>query len=243
MEHTTNQSEFEKRTHYCAMGDVNSMMWMFWELINQVPNLPQPLTVDTWKNCALYHADALHSTLDKSKWSVHGCGAFLWLARAAFYGSQLAQEIQQTKPFSSLADNCFSLLTDNMPLESGIFGNSARMIGLPNFARDKYYRICPRFPGTIEARIDGGCCDPDEDGFGMCNEYNFYYFDEFMEQLYVQHGATVSQCYGSNTTYIKERCDIEWVKKQAIREAFWMEHQNNPTMVRYQQDKLCYQLG
>ncbi len=125
----------------------------------------------------------------------------------------------------------------------GISGKSARTVGFHDFTRNEYYTIYPRFLGTVEARIYNCCTDPDEDGFGMSHEYDFYYFDEFMEFLHMEYGATISQCYGNNTSKIKGKCDAVWVEKQGIREAFWREHENDSTMVRYQQEKLCYKLG
>ena len=84
--------------------------------------------------------------------------------------------------------------------------------------------------GIYKAEDYSGYSGPDETGFGMEEEYNFYYFDEYYRLLNVLKGWS-NHDVRVNKERILNECREERDALRAEREAFLKEHAHDPAPV------------
>ncbi len=242
-------SEFEQRAFYCTMGDLRSMMWMFWHFINQVQEECEALSEENWKTVVMHHGDQMDACfkteISRSSPTIH-CykpkdlalrSAMFWLDRAAIYGSALAKEIQSTYPFCDYVDHTFEVRVNNIPQgQTGVTGSDMKNLGLFSFNEIGCFETSSQYAGIVECSKSADFVDPDDSGFGGGREYHFHFFNEFYERLTSIFDISFSARYRNDTICeMEEKCKIAWLEKQKIRDAFWEDQKDNPEMERYHQ--------
>ncbi|MFI3212617.1 MAG: hypothetical protein R3Y24_04675 [Eubacteriales bacterium] len=247
---TTVMTEFEQRAYYCTMGDICSMMWMFWSFINQTQAVPYVLNENNWREIVIKNGGQMNNGFQEyisqsqsiinyySDQDIALQAAIFWLDRASIYGSSLAKEILDTYPFCEYRNHVFEIRINNITegIETKVTGSKMKKIGLMEFEREGSHETSSRYKGIFECNIRVDYADPDDDGFGGGAEYNFYFYNEFYEILHVEDYIRYSQRFNNYTIEnIKEKCKSSWLEKQKIRDAFWERNKNNPKMEQYHQ--------
>lgn len=224
--------EFAVRAEYCAMGDLTSMFWMWEHFHSQLTEESLSLesaylgspSSETWNPLAEYFNARREETVRLQ-------AANFWLCRAALYGSEEAAALLRAAPERedlSLFDSSFQQPgkhewrpSPGAPLIRFCGEEIYTAIGLPELNGS-----CHLDPlagdGVYRGEANAGCEGPDETGFGMEEEYDFSYYDEFFRFLFVLHGWSRIDLRGrSNAAMIQERCARQRAEKAQERERFW----------------------
>lgn len=224
--------EFAVRAEYCAMGDLTSMLWMWEHFHGQLTeeslslesaylSSPSP---ETWKPLAEYFNQNREE-------SVVVQAANFWLCRAALYGSEEAAALLRAAPerenlaffsaaFQTSGEHPWKS-SPGVPLTRFYGEEIYAAVGLPELAGS--CRLDPLAgDGVYRGEAHAGCEGPDETGFGMEEEYDFSYYDEFFCFLFVLRGWSRVDLRGrGNAAMIRERCAKRRAEKALERKRFW----------------------
>lgn len=224
--------EFATRAEYCAMGDLTSMLWMWEHFHNQLTEeslslesayLSSP-SAETWNPLAEYFNQNREESVPLQ-------AANFWLCRASLFGSEEAAALLARNPeredlslFASSSQQPGKhewQPSPGAPLIHFCGEEIYTAIGLPELVGS-----CHLDPlgedGIYRGEAYAGCEGSDETGFGMEEEYDFSYYDEFFRFLFLLHGWSWIDLRGrSNAAMIRERCAKQRAEKARERERFW----------------------
>lgn len=213
---------FETMAKRCAMGDEEAMFWMFYEFESRLTEAYRSLEKAYVRQPGEENLKELKDYLGK-----HGDDCFslqashMWLNRSALYGSEKAKTLLEEYPFYRQAayfDTCFQ--QPGQSRRRGCSGAVMKKMGFLDFEENVFYDLESLndqriYVGSYYVSYDG----PDETGFGMENEYDYYYFDEFFRLLYILRGWSRLDIR-SNQGRIQPMCEAKKAEKQKEREAF-----------------------
>lgn len=190
--------DFRGTAQRCAMGDVEAMYQMSKWFRNQLEReflaLEQELEAYP-KNEKLTKEAQESREFARQKVNQyvkqHGDTLFAWKAanfwmnRAALYGHPEAKKIAQEHPVRCL--NAYLPPYDMLPIGQGrssYQGEELNRLGLLQFTASEEYDLHGMGQdGIYRAQIYRGYDGPDETGFGMEEEWDDYYYDEFFNLL------------------------------------------------------------
>ena len=211
-------NSFESKAKKCAMGDPQAMLWMFRELRSRLTDAYRALEADYIRECCEENLERLNSYLQEHR-NDRLClqGAHLWLNRAAFYGSEKAQKLLEENGF--YRQNAYFQKEFQMPgqnLVSICKGADMRKIGFLDFEEKVTYHL----KSLNTEKIYIGSCyvsydRPDDTGFGMEDEYDYYFFDEFFRLLFILRGWSKRDIQ-NNQDRITAACREKRAEKQLI---------------------------
>lgn len=228
-------TSFESAAKRCAMGDVDSMFWMFEEFAGRLSaecrELEGACLADpSEENTRLLERWLEHHEDD----NIHLQASHLWLKRAAIYGSKRAEDLLDTRPFYreySFLSTLFQIPGKERRREC--CGSVMRRIGFLDFDEKISYTMESLdrngiYIGSRYVSYDG----PDESGFGMEDEYDYYFFDEFFRLLYMIPGWS-ERDISNNRDRIDSFNIMKRDSMQRERDQFWNRYGNEPEMERY----------
>lgn len=204
------QDKFDFRgvAQRCAMGDVEAMYqmskWFRSQLDREFFALEQELE-SAPKEEMRTHGGQASSEAVRHKMNAyikqHESSLFAWKAsnfwmnRAALYGHQEAKKIAQGHPVRCL--NAYLSPYQMLPMEQGRSsypGDELNRLGLLQFKGSEEYDLYGMDQnGIYLARIYRGYDGPDETGFGMEEEWDDYYYDEFFNLLKKDRQASLKE--------------------------------------------------
>lgn len=221
----------------CAMGDISAMYEMFQKFRGQLSTEYLNLEQETEQELSNERVQRLYAFLkqhDEDCFFVRASN--MWLNRAKIYGSYRAEEILKAHPF--YAKNAYFsqsfMLPGNMQGRACL-GEAMKKMGFLDFdGREKWdlYIRSLNERGLYFAEGDAGCDGPDETGFGMEEEYDFCFFDEFFRLLYVLHGWS-RRDLNHNEGEIWKKCEAKRTELQNQREQFWKTHRYDMEKEKY----------
>lgn len=227
-------SDFRLLAKWCSMGHLPSMRRMCEHFESQISE-------ETKERLSQYLTD---STMTQEAWDTYleakqedcfNVRAYAWwLCRLAQFGEDEAKETVEKYP--KLDSMAFLRLhpvygkpgwqTRYYPGQGG-----ADKLGLLDIvSADDNWPTDEIEEGIYKAEDYSGYSGPDETGFGMEEEYNFYYFDEYYRLLNVLKGWS-NHDVRVNKERILNECREERDALRAEREAFLKEHAHDPAPV------------
>ena len=227
-------SDFRLLAKWCSMGHLPSMRRMCEHFESQISE-------ETKERLSQYLTD---STMTQEAWDTYleakqedcfNVRAYAWwLCRLAQFGEDEAKETVEKYP--KLDSMAFLRLhpvygkpgwqTRYYPGQGG-----ADKLGLLDIvSADDNWPTDEIEEGIYKAEDYSGYSGPDETGFGMEEEYNFYYFDEYYRLLNVLKGWS-NHDVRMNKERILDECREERDALRAEREAFLKEHAHDPAPV------------
>ena len=227
-------SDFRLLAKWCSMGHLLSMRRMCEHFESQISE-------ETKERLSQYLTD---STMTQEAWDTYleakqedcfNVRAYAWwLCRLAQFGEDEAKETVEKYP--KLDSMAFLRLhpvygkpgwqTRYYPGQGG-----ADKLGLLDIvSADDNWPTDEIEEGIYKAEDYSGYSGPDETGFGMEEEYNFYYFDEYYRLLNVLKGWS-NHDVRVNKERILNECREERDALRAEREAFLKEHAHDPAPV------------
>ena len=227
-------SDFRLLAKWCSMGHLPSMRRMCEHFESQI-------SVETKERLSQYLTD---STMPQEAWDTYleakpedcfSVRAYAWwLCQLAQFGEDEAKETVEKYP--KLDSMAFLRLhpvygkpgwqTRYYPGQGG-----ADKLGLLDIvSADDNWPTDEIEEGIYKAEDYSGYSGPDETGFGMEEEYNFYYFDEYYRLLNVLKGWS-NHDVRMNKERILNECREERDALRAEREAFLKEHAHDPAPV------------
>jgi len=227
-------SDFRLLAKWCSMGHLPSMRRMCEHFESQISE-------ETKERLSQYLTD---STMTQEAWDTYleakqedcfNVRAYAWwLCRLAQFGEEEAKETVEKYP--KLDSMAFLRLhpvygkpgwqTRYYPGQGG-----ADKLGLLDIvSADDNWPTDEIEEGIYKAEDYSGYSGPDETGFGMEEEYNFYYFDEYYRLLNVLKGWS-NHDVRMNKERILNECREERDALRAEREAFLKEHAHDPAPV------------
>lgn len=219
----------------CAMGDINAMYEMSQKFRRQLSREYLNLEQETEKELSNERKQRLYAFLeehDEDRFWVWASN--MWLNRAKIYGSRKAKEVLDLHPF--YAENAYFTKTFmSFPKLNNKAGNGKEMkrMGFLDFKEDWDLYIHPlNERGIYLAEGDAGYDGADETGFGMEEEYDFYFFDEFFRLLHVLDGWSWRD-FKCNEESIWEECEKKRAELQDLREQFWITHRHDADKEKY----------
>ncbi len=188
------KGEIDRLAHQCAMGDTRAMMKLYEHFLGQVSSHLRHLETMLISDYSPSSQKAFDVYMNKhmeESWPL--MVAYTWLARAAWFGNQGAMDMLSVHPLAifyglfspeSFFDASYytsqRISRDSMPEKlwhsagfSQFRGEADGKISI--YGRDGY--------GRYYNRTYAGYEGPDEDGFGMEEEYNYYVYDEFFNHI------------------------------------------------------------
>lgn len=199
--------DFRRIAQRCAMGDVEAMYqmskWFRSQLDQGFLSLEQELEFAPKEEKRMegqaYREDArqkMNAYLKQHEEALFAWKASnFWMNRAALYGHQEAKKIAQEHPVRCL--NAYLSPYDMLPMGQGrssYQGEELNRLGLLQFKDSEEYDLYGMAQdGTYRARIYRGYDGPDETGFGMEEEWDDYYYDEFFNLLKKDRQASLKQ--------------------------------------------------
>ena len=227
-------SDFRLLAKWCSMGHLPSMRRMCEHFESQISE-------ETKERLSQYLTD---STMTQEAWDTYleakqedcfNVRAYAWwLCRLAQFGEDEAKETVEKYP--KLDSMAFLRLhpvygkpgwqTRYYPGQGG-----ADKLGLLDIvSADDNWPTDEIEEGIYKAEDYSGYSGPDETGFGMEEEYNFYYFDEYYRLLNVLKGWS-NHDVRVNKERILNECREERDALRAEREVFLKEHAHDPAPV------------
>ena len=232
---------FYKIAKRCEMGDVKAMFLMFEKLRENLPDNYKAEEAFQIKNEDLkQQIKWLNRYINEHDFKTY-CrivGAFMWLNRAAIYGSEEARQLIKSYPLYEEASYLsIELQTHSRhSLWKQCPGVALRLMGLLNFTENAVYYVQGLNENNIYSCYFVVDYDPaDDDGFGRENYFNYYYFDEFFCLLYKIKRCTSHELYNKHDK-IKEICEQRKKKIQQKREKYWERMQYRTDMQRYNEN-------
>lgn len=212
----------------CAMGDISAMYKMFLKFRSQLSREYLNLEQETEKGFSDEGKQRLYAFLkehDDDRFSVRASN--MWINRAKIYGSRKAEKVLEMHPFyaeNAYFSQTFMIFPDIMGRECN--GEEMKRMGFLDFEGREDWNIYIHSinkQGIYFAEGDAGYDGPDETGFGMEEEYDFCFFDEFFKLLHVLHGWSRRDFFNSEVKIWKE-CEKKRAELQSQREQFWKVH-------------------
>lgn len=234
MKESERECFFEDRAKRCAMGDLQSMLWMFRKFREKLTEGYLALEAEYSRDASVENLNRLEDYLRKHAYENDNFRvANMWLYRAAMYGSEEAKSILLKYPF------CQRYVEFGMSFQipgrrkccylSGIW---MHQIGFLDFETDVSYDTeSLNERGVYVASRYASCEGPDETGFGMEEEYDYYFFDEFFCFLFNLHAWSKID-FRANEKWIWAKCEEEKEKKCKERDIFWMQNRERTDMER-----------
>ena len=157
-----------------------------------------------------------------------------WLCRLAQFGEDEAKEMVEKYPkLETMAFMRMHPLYGKPGWQTRYYpgGEGAARLGLLDLAKAGGNLPDRKIDdGIYRAEDYSGYSGPDETGFGMEEEYNFYYFDEYYRLLNVLKGWS-NHDVRMNKERILDECREERDALRAEREVFLKEHAHDPAPV------------
>lgn len=190
--------DFRETAGRCTMGDVEAMYQMskwfrsqldreFLALEQELERYPSTTTLTSEEQ--KFRAEA-HQKMNAYV-SQHSNALFAWRAsnfwmnRSALYGHTAARQLAQEHPVRCL--NAYLSPYDMLPIDQGrstYQGEDLNRLGLLQFSASEEYELHGMSQdGIYHAQVYRGYDGPDETGFGMEEEWDDSYYDEFFNLL------------------------------------------------------------
>lgn len=218
-----NAESFESRSKRCAMGDLESMFWMFQEFRRRLTDTYKALEKKYITNTTDENRELLNSYFENhSEEHLYFQAANMWLNRAALYGSEKAKVLLEKNPiYQSEAYFNNSFQTPGNGLRKGVDGAAMKKMGFLDFDKNIIYDLDSLdsnrvYVGSCYVSYDG----PDESGFGMEDEDDYYYFDEFFRLLFILRRRSTRDIRNAQDQ-IAQECKEKIKEQQKKRECFW----------------------
>lgn len=248
----TDQMDQEKRdfkamARRCGMGDVNAMFWM-WKHLHGLVSEEARLLEERWLgDPSEENLSALGKYFEKEdrrQEYYRFIGAAFWLFRGAMYGSEEAAALVREHPERERL--CVYKPNFQLPRIHGwkdrccgfcrhtFYPEINSVIGLLDIAKNSGSSLLSAMDEKGFYRMEDyvGYEGPDESGFGMEEESDFSFYDEFFQFLFVLKGWSVRDVR-NNQARIWTQCEEKRAEKQAERELFWKLNSRNREMKRY----------
>lgn len=231
------RDDFYLPAKLCMLGDIKSMLQMSKKFRARLSENYSEQEVWHLKNKTF---DEVRDWL-KDYMSLHPdeSDAFLisntWLQRAAIYGSERAKKI-----LSEVRIYRFGYIPDFFQLPGNfgqikISGEEMRKIGFLEFPGDEVYCLqALSAEGIYIASYYSGYDHTDDDGFGMEEYDNYFFFDEFFSYLFdLKNYSTFD--FRAAEKRILSRCIEERDKRQIERDEFWRDKKNSRHFEHYRE--------
>lgn len=230
-----NDESFESRAKRCAMGDLGSMFWMFKEFQNRLPEAYKVLEMVCIRDFSEENIKKLNDYLNEhTDVFLYLQAALMWLNRSALYGFERAMIMLEEYPFFR-QDPYFGTFFQipGKGQRKGCKGKTLREMGLLDFQEEVSYDMESLnhngiYVGSCYVSYSG----LDETGFGMEDEYDYYFFDEFFRLLFILRGWSTRDIR-NNQDRIQSLCTEKREEKQREREQFWDIYNKASDMVKY----------
>ena len=176
-------SVFEELAYGCKMGDPQAMLRMYQWFWSRVPDELKRLDSQYAARCSEESEKELEERLEQNPQEGFRLrAAYTWLTRAAFYGSQAAMDLLEKNPrciwqgFLPVKSLFFGSGEHSVP----ITGDTLRALGLSEIKAQGRIRLRGQTEEkTYYYETYAGYEGPDEDGYGMEEEYYYRMYDEF----------------------------------------------------------------
>ena len=218
----TDTLDFIKCAEECRMGDADAMLKMHMYLRERLSERCIELERQSVLsgNFAILKDHIINNRDD----FVFLLGANMWAVRAALHGSTEAKDLVERNPHYeefSLINSCGHLWQNRSLTDPELKGSEFKQIGIADLPADKKYSFYSQNGyGYYTAEAYVGYDGPDETGFGMENEYDFIYLDDFFNVCCVITSWSYLDI-GNNAKMIYEEADKARAAAAAQREAYW----------------------
>lgn len=209
----------------CAMGDIDAMYEMFQKFRDRLSREYLNLEQEVEKKLSEEGKQRIYAFLkenDNDRFCVRASN--MWLNRAKIYGSHKAETVLEVHPF--YAENAYfsqAFMISSYAPNRKCSGEEMKKMGFLDFEGMENWNL-DIYPinkqGIYYADGDAGYDGPDETGFGMEEEYDFCFFDEFFRLLRVLHGWS-RRDFLSNEAEIWKKCEEKQIELQNQRKQFW----------------------
>ena len=219
-------SVFEELAHGCKMGDSQAMLRMYQWFWSRVPDELKRLDSQYAARCSEESEKELEERLEQNPQEGFRLrAAYTWLTRAAFYGSQAAMDLLEKNPrciwqgFLPVKSLFFGSGEHSVP----ITGDTLRALGLSEIKAQGRIRLRGQTEEkTYYYETYAGYEGPDEDGYGMEEEYYYRMYDEFFRYAYVFLGYSREEFERLRPKNLEYRQAREALARE--REEYW-KHQ------------------
>ena len=219
-------SVFEELAHGCKMGDSQAMLRMYQWFWSRVPDELKRLDSQYAARCSEESEKELEERLEQNPQEGFRLrAAYTWLTRAAFYGSQAAMDLLEKNPrciwqgFLPVKSLFFGSGEHSIP----ITGDTLRALGLSEIKAQGRIRLRGQTEEkTYYYETYAGYEGPDEDGYGMEEEYYYRMYDEFFRYAYVFLGYSREEFERLRPKNLEYRQAREALARE--REEYW-KHQ------------------
>ncbi len=227
-------SDFRLLAKWCSMGHLPSMRRMCEHFESQISE-------ETKERLSQYLTD---STMTQEAWDTYleakqedcfNVRAYAWwLCRLAQFGEDEAKETVEKYPkLDSMAFLRLHSVYGKPGWQTRYYpgqGGADKLGLLDIVSADDNWPTDEIEEGIYKAEDYSGYSGPDETGFGMEEEYNFLYFDEYYRLLNVLKGWS-NHDVRVNKERILNECREERDALRAEREVFLKEHAHDPAPV------------
>lgn len=217
----TDTFDFIKCAEECRMGDPDAMLKMHTYLRERLSDKCK----DIERQCILNKDPrALIKYIVENRDDRNFLlGANMWLLRAAICKDPEAKKIADSDPYHekfSLINSDGRVRGTRYLIDIGLTGAEFKEIGIDGFAASKEYSLRHRNErGYYMASSYAGYDGPDSTGFGMEEEYDFIFFDEFFNICCTRKAWPFRDIW-NDMTRICDEADKVRAAEAAQREAY-----------------------
>ena len=219
-------NEFIENANKCANGDLSAMRWMFLHFEDELPDgfleNEDKIFIENSRKDAVTTTKEVIANMSSEASSALTTMMF-WLNRAAFYGDSKAIEYIKLHPlFQVFWYFPQEFYYGNTKLHTNCSGEVLRKMGILSVADSSEFTLESLdkyrfFKTTSYAGYEG----PDEDGFGMEEEYNFSFYDEFFNPLLQVHSWSERDLEGNWNSRLLKECLLKKAEFESQRDAYW----------------------